>query len=320
MVAYLDATEVAHRLDRAAVLPALRAAFAGLATGASQQPAQTTMVYPSGAGDCILYPGLITDLDAVGVKASPYTAGRSATSAAPVTAYTLLLSASTGEPRLLCDSQALTAVRTAATTALAVDFLAPDDADSLAVIGMGPIALEHLQFAAPLRDWSDIAVFSPALADPRSPRHAERRAALAAVTSTLNTPVSVADSVEAAVRHRDVVLLCTSSGTPVVEPALLESAGDVLVSSVGTSGARAAELEPSALPRWQVYCDYRVTAPLIAGDFVTAIERGEWNADNIVADLPELVTGAVPARRRGRRYFRSTGLGIEDLAIASLLG
>ena len=56
-----------------------------------------------------------------------------------------------------------------------------------------------------------------------------------------------------------------------------------------------------------------------AGDFVTAIERGDWDADDIGADLPELVTGAVPPRCHGRRYFRSTGLGIEDLAVASLL-
>ena len=93
----------------------------------------------------------------------------------------------------------------------------------------------------------------------------------------------------------------------------------MLVSSISGDGDRAAELEPSALPRWQVFCDYRATAPLTAGDFVTAIERGDWDANDIVADLPELVTGAVAARRHGRRYFRSTGLGIEDLAIASLL-
>jgi L-arginine dehydrogenase len=320
MVDYLDAAEVERRLDRGAVLPALRTAFAGLTTGASRQPAQTTMAYPGDAGDCIFYPGLITDLDVVGVKASPYTAGRAATGTGPVTAYTLLLSASTGEPRLLCDSLALTAIRTAATTALAVDLLAPDDASSLAVIGAGPVALEHLRFALPLRDWSDIAVFSPALADPRSPGHADRRAALAAVTSTAGTPVSVADSVEAAVSRRDVVLLCTSSSTPVADPELLESAGDVLVSAVGADGARGSEMEPSALPRWQVFCDYRATAPLTAGDFITAIERGDWEAADIVADLPELVTGAVAVRREGLRYFRSTGLGIEDLAVASLLG
>ncbi|HET7012647.1 MAG TPA: hypothetical protein VFI65_01980 [Streptosporangiaceae bacterium] len=316
MVAYLDASQVARRLDRTAVLPALRVAFAGLITGTSRQPAQTAMAYPGDGGDCIFYPGLVADLDAVGVKASPYTAGRAATGADPVTAYTLLLSAATGEPRVICDSLALTAIRTAATTALAVDLLAPDDASSLAVIGAGPVALEHLRFASPLRDWSDIAVFSPALADPRSTRHDDRKAALDSVTSALDTPVSVPDSVQAAVQHRDVVLLCTSSSTPVVEAELLESADDVLVSSIAID----AELEPSELPRWQVFCDYRATAPLTAGDFVTAIERGDWDAGDIVADLPELVTGAVAARRHGRRYFRSTGLGIEDLAIASLLG
>jgi L-arginine dehydrogenase len=79
-------------------------------------------------------------------------------------------------------------------------------------------------------------------------------------------------------------------------------------------------MEHSALPRWQVFCDYRATAPLTAGDFIAAIQGGDWAATDIVADLPELVTGAVAVRRDGLRYFRSTGLGIEDLAVASLLG
>lgn len=62
------------------------------------------------------------------------------TGLSPVTAYTLLLSASTVEPVLLVDSLARTTARTAATTALAVDLSAPD-AHKLAVIGAGQVAI-----------------------------------------------------------------------------------------------------------------------------------------------------------------------------------
>ena len=54
---------------------------------------------------------------------------------------------------------------------------------------------------------------------------------------------------------------------------------------------------------------------------VIAREQHGWSDDRIVADLPELVSGhhAGAGSESGRRFFRSIGLGIEDLAIAALL-
>ena len=115
----------------------------------------------------------------------------------------------------------------------------------------------------------------------------------------------------------DVVMLCTSSGEPVVDLEWLER--DVLVTSIGTNAPRTCEIDPGSLGALSVYCDYRLTAPQTAGDLVSAIEARTWSADQIVGDLPELLTGAGSPLTSGRRYFRSTGLGVEDVAIASLL-
>jgi L-arginine dehydrogenase len=112
---FLDEEHVLQALDRSAVVGALESAFSGLAGDRSVQPAQTVTIFPEERGDCIFYPGLIWDLDLVGIKVSPYISSPSGRHEARFTAYTLLLSVSSGRPKLLCDSLALTTARTAGT-------------------------------------------------------------------------------------------------------------------------------------------------------------------------------------------------------------
>lgn len=299
----VDEQEALGALDPAAVKGALRKSFGGLNTGASVQPAQTVTAFPDGGGDCIFYPGLLWDLDLVGVKVSPYIPALGKQGKSPVTAYTLLLSASTGQPKLLCDSLALTTARTAATTALALDYLTPAHALRLAVIGAGKVAQEHLRYVAPARSWASISAFSPSLSDGRKQFD--------------DVDVRVAGSAAEAVEDADVVMLCTSSARPVLD--LADVKAGATITSISTNGHQAHEIEPAALADLDVFCDYRVTAPVTAGEMILAEEAGLWSSAAIVADLPELVRdGQAPDSSR-RRYFRSTGLGIEDLAIAGLL-
>ena len=66
-----------------------------------------------------------------------------------------------------------------------------------------------------------------------------------------------------------------------------------------------------------VYCDYALTAPLSAGEMKLAIARGIWSAGALRGDLPDLTVGRAPRPTVGRRsFFRSIGLGLEDVALA----
>lgn len=299
-------------LDHKDVKAALRSAFAGLATGTSVQPSQTVTVFPGDAGDAIFYPGALLDAGIIGVKISPYLASLARAGQSPVTAFTLLLSAETGQPVLLCDSLALTTVRTAATTSLALDYLIPDDAKRLTIIGSGPVATTHLDYVAHQHPWEHISIYSPALADPAHTMHANRRSAIDA----LGLDVTVSNSAAQAAEGADVILLCTSSGKPVLDSEHITNAK--VVTSISTNVPGAHEIDPKILTDLDVYCDYRLTAPTTAGDLILAADHG-WTADAVVADLPELITGAAARTlTSGTRYFRSTGLGVEDLAIASL--
>lgn len=301
----LDDRAVAQRLpEPAAVQAALRRAFADLAAGTVQQPPQTLLPLPDGASDVIVYPGTLAQPGLAGVKLSPYLAHRPA--GQRVTAWTLLLSTDDGQPVLLCDSARLTVERTAGTTAVAVDALAPASARTLAVVGAGPVGLAHLRHLAAVRPWQRVLVSSPALAA----GHPGRLDALRA----LPLEVEVAADAAAAARDADVVCLCTSAAQPVLD--LADTRDDALITSLSTNAPGAHELSGDDVARCAVYVDSRGGAPAAARELQALLEDGRLD---VVADLAELVSGTAPARPAGRAFFRSVGLGLEDLAVAALL-
>ncbi len=307
-----DEEMVLKSIDKTQVKRVLLKAFEGLSNSSTVQPNQTLSVFPKGAGDCIFYPGVIHDLDLIGVKLSPYINALTEAGKSPVTAYTLLMSATTGQPTLLCDSYALTTLRTAATTALALEYLTPPDAKTLCVIGTGNVAKEHLSYVIEQHDWQEIIVWSLSLSLDKA-----KAEDFAQICQRRGVTLTVAESAQMAVTKADVVMLCTSSGTPVIETQWLKDTA--VVTSISTNVPKAHEISPAELNQFSVFCDYELTAPATAGEMIIAIEDGAWSKDKLKGDLKDLIVGKVERPTTGKVFFRSTGLGLEDLAIASLL-
>jgi len=300
---YVIDSHQAHRLLQQIDVPQiLRKLFRDLATGQAVQPAQQLVEFPQGAGDFINYLGVLAEDQVYGVKTSPYIVREQGPL---VTAWTLLMSMRTGQPLLLCDAGELTTARTAATTAVAVDALAPLDARRLAIIGSGPVAQAHLHYAKDLRDWQGISLYSPNM-------NADKRAPLNDIEPRLH----IAAQLDRALEDADVILLCTSSATPVIDPSQLRK--PALITSISTNAARAHEVPPQALSDMQVYCDYRQTTPGSAGEMLIAAGQHGWDAGQIRGDLAELLSEQTPRPTYERHvFFRSIGLGLEDIALAN---
>ena len=285
----------------------LRKLFRDLADGKAVQPAQQLVEFPQGAGDFINYLGVLAEDGVYGVKTSPYIVREQGPL---VTAWTLLMSMQTGQPLLLCDAGELTTARTAATTAVAIDALAPLNARRLAIIGSGKVAQAHLHYVKGLRDWQSITLYSPGLStlDPQ---------ALAQLKS-LDPRLSLVESREAAVHDADVIMLCTSSAGPVIDPATLSK--PALITSISTNAPRAHEVPPQSLNDMQVFCDYRLSTPGSAGEMLIAGEQHGWDRNSIVGDLPDLLSEKVQRPDYDRHvFFRSIGLGLEDIALANAI-
>jgi L-arginine dehydrogenase len=300
----IDQHQARELLARIDVPQILRKLFRDLAAGHAVQPAQQLVEFPQGAGDFINYLGVLAEDGVYGVKTSPYIVREQGPL---VTAWTLLMSMKTGQPLLLCDAGELTTARTAATTAVAVDALAPLSATRLAIIGSGKVAQAHLHYVKSLRDWQSISLYSPSLS-----ADAQTQALLKAITPAL----TIADSREAALAGADVIMLCTSSAGPVIDPDTLSK--PALITSISTNAPRAHEVPPQSLNDMQVFCDYRLTTPGSAGEMLIASEQHGWSQDSIVGDLADLLSEKVQRPGYDRHvFFRSIGLGLEDIALAN---
>jgi len=284
----------------------LRKLFRDLATGQAVQPAQQLVEFPQGAGDFINYLGVLAQDGVYGVKTSPYIVREQGPL---VTAWTLLMSMQTGQPLLLCDAGELTTARTAATTVVAFDALAPLNATRLAIIGSGKVAQAHLHYAKNLRDWQSISLYSPSLCED---------AQTVSLLKNIEPRLNIVDSREAAVQDADVIMLCTSSAGPVIDPSSLSK--PALITSISTNAPRAHEVPPQSLNDMQVFCDYRLTTPGSAGEMLIAGEQHGWDKNAIVGDLADLLSDKVQRPAYDRHvFFRSIGLGLEDIALANAI-
>lgn len=297
----LEAQDVRRYIPKLDALGAMRALFTSLGQDRAVQPPQSLTLLPGDSGDFITYLGASAGTDIFGAKLSPYLPQPGGPI---ITAWTLLMSAKTGRPLMLCDSGELTTLRTAGTTALAVDLLAPTQARTLAIVGAGRVAKAHLEQVKGLRDWNEIRVYAPRLANE----------AARTEWTALDDRIRVVDSAEAAAKGADVVMLCTSSGTPVL--AIEAVAPNALVTSISTNVANAHEIDPKFLLQADVYCDYSATTPKSAGEMKLAAQAG-WSPDSIRGDLAGLVCERSPAPSGDRPiFFRSIGLGLEDIFMA----
>ncbi|WP_210712544.1 ornithine cyclodeaminase family protein [Pseudomonas sp. MWU349] len=304
VIARPEARQLLERID---VPQILRKLFRDLAAGLAVQPAQQLVEFPQGAGDFINYLGVLAEDRVYGVKTSPYIVR---TEGALVTAWTLLMSMDSGQPLLLCDAAELTTARTAATTAVAVEALAMPEARHLTIIGSGAVAQAHLRYVQGLRPWQSIRLYSPSLAN----KPAAELAHLQALDPRLQLVARLEDATEGA----DVIMLCTSSAGPVLDPSSLGK--PALITSISTNAPRAHEVPPAALAQMQVYCDYRRTTPGSAGEMLIAGQQHGWDSAAILGDLPELLSGQARRPSAERHvFFRSIGLGLEDIALANAL-
>lgn len=304
VISQAQARELLTQVD---VPKIMRKLFRDLAAGQAVQPAQQLVEFPQGIGDFINYLGVLAEDGVYGVKTSPYIVREQGPL---VTAWTLLMSMQTGQPLLLCDAGELTTARTAATTAVAVDALAPLNAQRLAIIGSGKVAQAHVQYVKGLRDWQSISLYSPGLRGLAPEGLAQLK--------SLDPRLTLADTREAAVHDADVIMLCTSSAGPVIDPAMLSK--PALITSISTNAPRAHEVPPHSLNDMQVFCDYRQTTPGSAGEMLIASEQHGWDKSAIVGDLPELLSDRVPRPDYDRHvFFRSIGLGLEDIALANAI-
>jgi ornithine cyclodeaminase len=213
-----------------------------------------------------------------------------------------LFDGETGAPLAIVDAGAVTAIRTAAVSAVATRELARPDAARLAVLGAGIQAKAHLEALAAVRPFVSARIWG----------RTESRVRSVVDDVDVPFPVEVVSSAREAVEGADVIATTTASPEPILAREWL--APGAHINAVGSSIPTAREIDAPTMAAAALFADRRESFYAEAGDYLLAVD--EIGPREVRAELGEVLTGAGEGRREDDdvTLFKSLGLAVEDLA------
>jgi alanine dehydrogenase len=220
----------------------------------------------------------------------------------------ILCDADNGSPLAILDSADITALRTAAATAVAAKHLARPDSRVVTICGCG--VQGRTQLAALSRVFPIKTVF----AYDKSRENALKF--MGDVNASLNIPITVTDDLAGNVRSSDICVTCTTSQEPLISQD--EVCPGIFVAAVGADNPQKQEIHSTLFARSKVVCDV-IEQCAAMGDLHHALDAGTIQTESVHAELGEIVAG----RKRGREsaeeviVFDSTGMALQDVATAA---
>ncbi len=294
---FLSEAEVRRLLDPVVLVDALADAFVELSTGRASAPPRIAAATPGG-GFLAAMPGYVDGV--LETKLVTVFPSNSALGMPTHQAVIALFDATNGSPLALLDGTYITAVRTAAASALATRVLARADARVLAVLGAGVQGRSHLEFVSRVRPFDEVRVASRTFA------RAEELAR--------DFGAQAVESLERAIRGSDVVCACTDASEPVLRKDWL--APGAHVTSVGAA-REGPELDEATVREGLLVVESRAAfRPYPAGAHeLQGLDPGS------AAELGEVLAGERPGRASAAdlTVYKSMGHAIEDAVAASLV-
>jgi len=218
-----------------------------------------------------------------------------------------LFDAESGAPLALMDSMSLTAIRTAAASAVAATWLASPQASVLAIVGCGAQARPHVAAINSVRPVTEVRAFD------RDPGVLAQF--LDDVSHEHGVHAVAASNVVDATRSADIVVTCTPSRAPIL--GVNQVRPGAFVAAVGADHEHKHEVAPALLASAAIIVD-DLDQCAAMGDLHHAIDAGVVTRASVRATLGDVIVD--PARGRHGAdeivVFDSTGVGIQDVAAA----
>jgi alanine dehydrogenase len=304
--------EVEELLDVDALIEALAGAMADLSAGRASVPRRVGAMVDERQGMLAAMPGYSPAAGALASKLVTLFPENAGTDLPTHQAVIVVFDPANGRPEALLDGTAITAIRTAAGSALATRLLAREEATTLAILGTGVQARAHAQAVTRVRRFEELRIAG---------RDRSRASALAAeLGDELDVTVSAAASWAEACAGADVVCATTHPVEPVVRREWLD--GGTHVNSVGYNPA-GREVDDATVAEARIVVESRAAAlappPSGSTDLTEPIARG-LIAD-VHAEIGEIVAGAAPGRssREEITLYKSVGVAVQDAAAAALV-
>jgi len=305
----IDAATVRAQLHPADCIAELRGAMIALSDGRARQPLRSVMDLADGDAFGVM-PGTLDDgsFGAKLISVFPRNFERGLSSHQGLIT---LFDADSGAPVAIVDASSVTALRTAAASALATDALARPDARVLALLGYGEQAATHLHAISHVRDIAEVRVWGRSreradafVAHERADAHA-RGAVLRAC-----------DDVGAAIAGADIVCCLTAASEPILFGHQLEAG--MHLNLVGSGRAGPVEVDDAVVQRTRFFADHRESVLRQGAEFLRAKQAGLVVDSHVLGEIGDVLAGRLIGRRDAEDItaYKSLGSIVQDLAAA----
>ncbi len=304
---FIGREEVSRRLTYDICIPLMRNAMMALSRGETRQLLRSILPLSEGRMFGIM-PGAMGAHGPFGAKLISVFHGNFERGIQSHQGVIVLFDPESGAPVCVVHAGEITAIRTAAVSAVATDALARKDARRLALLGYGEQARTHARAISKVRNLESIVVWG------RSPQRA--RAFAEEMSTELGVPVCAAPSAREAVAEAGIVCTVTSASEPVLMGKWVRRGTHINL--VGSSYAGPAEVDNDLVVRSRFIADSRASVLAAGAEFLRAKAAGLIDDDHIVGEIGQILLGEIESRRDAGEItvYKSLGHVVQDLAAA----
>ena len=302
---FINKEKIASLLPMSECISVMEKMFRSLANGECTQPLRSLMWLPGKTGLLGMMPGHAESLGVMGIKVITVFHDNREAGYPSHQGVVILFDAKHGQPLMIFDATEITAIRTAAASALATRLLSRENSESLAIIGSGEQAERHIEAISLVRKIKQINIWS------RNEKNARELAQKS--SERHNVPIHVKKTAREAVENAAIICTVTSSAQPVLMGGWI-SAG-THINAVGSSTAAKRELDTTALVRSALFTDCYESLFNEAGDFLIPKKEGALTDSHVKGELGEVLLGSKKGRESGKQVtiFKSLGIAAEDI-------
>jgi ornithine cyclodeaminase/alanine dehydrogenase-like protein (mu-crystallin family) len=299
--------EVARRLTYEVCIPIVRRAMIAFSKGETRQHLRSILPLAESRAFGIM-PGALGERAAFGAKLISVYPENFAKGRQSHQGLVILFEPETGEPVCVVHAGEITAIRTAAASAVATDALARSDSHRLTILGYGEQAGTHAAAMTKVRTISSLTVWG------RDPQRSN--AFCVRMHDELGIPVRSTLDVEEAVSDADIICTVTGSSEPILKGAWVRPGTHVNL--VGSSFAGPVEVDDDLVASSRFIADSRESVLQQGAEFLRAKASGRIDDQHIVAEIGQVLAGDILGRRTNAEItvYKSLGHIVQDLASA----
>lgn len=307
----ISSKEVTQLLSMAECIEVMETALCNMVSGVCHAPQRQALWLPDKSGLLGTMPAFDTEFGKLGIKIMTVFPGNHKLGKESHQGIIVLFDHKNGQPLAILNAGEITAIRTAAVSAVATRQLALESAADLLILGCGVQAVKHVEAMMSVRPISRIRAWD------LYPSAAEKFANK--VSLLFNIDVEIQNGDIPVVEEAEIICTLTPSANPVLFGRDLTPG--IHINAVGSCTPGTREVDSVAIEKSKVFVDKKEAVLNEAGDLLIPISEGIVKKEHIIGEIGQVCGKKIPGRQSPKdiTFFESVGLAVEDLAAASFI-